>query len=186
MHGRRKGQFFLAGALMLCVMFFLGLPMSNVSSTDYTSDLSYLAENLESEIPRSLNLVLLGGDDPERLGEFSDFIRSRTGDRYMEMDLLWVVLVPDTEDPDVEVYAGNWLGRPEPVTVTLDGAEEVLDTNDREISSVEFYGLGSEYVLEVSFDGRAWSDTFTRDKTSLYAYIMLSRGENSIVRDICG
>jgi hypothetical protein len=187
MHGRLKGQFFIMGALVICVIFFAALPPAIISGTGNTRDMSLMAENLEREIPRAANLALLDDGSPESLGEFMDFIRESTREKYLGMESLWVVGVPDPDNPgDMAFYSGNWLGRAATVYITADslGISHVLD--DQETGSSTLSGLASSFTLEVSFDGRTWSNTVSRDKATLYCYLSLARGENSVVKDIEG
>jgi hypothetical protein len=186
MPGRRKGQFFILGALLLCTAFFLALPAQVTLTGTQTRDIERLADNLESEIPRALNIAMLEDGSPDNLGDFTQFLRQSTRDRYLTLESLWAVTIPDPETGDVEVYAGNWLGRPVTLSLTMDGSTENLAINDGETGSEVFYGAGSDFTLEVCFEGRAWSARVARDKVNLYNYLSLSRGENSIVREITG
>ena len=185
--GRRKGQFFMLGALLLCAVFFAALPSQVTLTGGYTEDISRLAGNLEGEIPHALNLAMLEDGSPDKLGEFTEFVRDRAGERYLEVESLWVVTVPDEENPgEVEVYAGNWLGRPVSVYVTIEGEEERIMVNGGEIERENFHGVGSDFTLDISFEGISWSGQVARDKTNLYSYLRLSRDENSIVKEIAG
>ena len=184
MSGRRKGQFFILGALLLCTAFFLALPAQVTLTGTPTSDMERLASNIGSEIPRALNLAILEDGTPDRLGDFSSFLRQSTRDRYLTLESLWVATVPDPDTGDLEVYAGNWLGGPVTASVTIDGDEETFALSDEEIESEVFSDPGSEFTLQVSFGGRTWSAGVARDKVNLYSYLSLSRGENTIVRDI--
>ena len=187
MPGKRKGQFFVAGSLLLCVLFFAGLPAQIMVGSSYTGDLSRLSENLEREIPNALNLAMLGDGNPAKLGDFAGFVRERTADRYVDVETLWVVAVPDQDSPgEVKVYAGNWLGRPCQVSITLDSDNRMLSLNDEGTDSETFSGVPGEFDIRVSFEGRAWSSILARDKTSLYSYLRFSRGENSVAREITG
>ncbi len=185
MPGRLKGQFFMAGALMLCVLFFLGMPMAMVSSTSNTMDMTRLSENMEGELSRAVNLAMLEDGNPARMGEFIEFVRNRTTERYLDMEILAVAAVPDPGSPgDVDVHAGNWLGRPVTISVEVDGNSLDIDLDDEEIAVRSFSGVPGEFVLEVSFEGRTWSGTLPRDKTNLYSYLRLSRGGNLIVKEM--
>jgi hypothetical protein len=187
MSGRLKGQFFMLGALLLCAVFFAALPAGTTLTGGYTEDISRLARNLEGEIPHVLNLAMLEDGSPEGLGDFTGFVRNRTGERYLDLESLWAVSVPDQENPgDIEVYAGNWLGRAVTVNIIADGVTESLALDDGEADSETFPGIGSDFTLEVSFEGKYWSGQVARDKVNLYSYLRLSRGENSIVKEITG
>ena len=187
MPGKLKGQFFIAGALSLCVIFFLGLPaLVIVSSTD-TSDLVTLSDNLEKELPHSMNIAVRDSGNPADIGAFLDFIRTGTDDRLLDMEILWVVVVPDESNPgDIDVHAGNWLGRQESVTTSIDSQDASLELDDREIDSASLSGVSQEYDMAISFGGRSWTGTFPRDKTSMYVYLSLERGTERIVKDISG
>ena len=185
MSGKRKGQFFIMGAIILCVIFFAGLPVQVIMSTDDTSDITILAENLESEIPRALNLAMLEDGNPDSLDEFIGFARNKTLERYTDLESLWVVTVPDTDNPgSIEVYAGNWFGSPTTLYIIIDSIGVNMNLNDQETDSASFSGVSSQFDIQVSFSGRTWSETLPRDKTNLYSYVSLSRGDNVIVKEI--
>jgi len=185
--GRRKGQFFMLGALLLCALFFAALPGQVILTGGHTMDISRLAGNLEREIPHALNLAMLEDGNPSKLGEFTGFVRDSVGERYLDMESLWVVAVPDEENPGgVELYAGNWLGRPVTLYALVDSAGGTLALDDGGTDSRTLYGVGSDFTLDISFEGRYWSGQVARDKTSLYSYLSLSRGGDSIVKEITG
>jgi hypothetical protein len=187
MSGRLKGQFFMLGAILLCGLFFVALPAGTTLTGSHTLDMTRLADNLEGEIPHALNLAMLEDGNPSKLGDFMGFSRDKTGERYISLEGLWVVAVPDGASPgDIDVHAGNWLGRPVTVSITAGGPGQEIALDDGESDSRSFSGVGDDFTLEVSFEGRAWSGQVARDKTNLYSYIRLSRGENSIVKEITG
>jgi hypothetical protein len=185
--GRRKGQFFMLGALLLCALFFVALPSQVGLRGGRTLDMERLAENLEGEIPLALNLAMLEDGNPSRLGGFTEFVRGRAGERYLLMESMWVVAVPDTENPgEVELYAGNLLGRPVTLYALVDSVGETLALEDGETGSVTFYGVGSDFTLNITFGERSWSGQMARDKTNVYTYIKLSRDGDSVVKEIVG
>jgi len=180
-----KGQFFLLGAIVLCVMFFLALPSVSTMNTSDMSDLSALSENLEKELPMALNLAMEEDNSPAKLNNFIDFLKTRTSERYLSLEILDVVAVPDPDNPgDIDVYAGNWLGRAVTLKITVESTEITLNLNDGETDSRSFSGLGSDIDVKIRFEDRIISAQSSRDKTNLYAYMKLSRGENSIVKEI--
>lgn len=185
--GMRKGQFFLLGALLMCALFSAALPAGTTLTGGHTLDMARLADNLEGEVPRALNLAMLEDGEPSKLGDFMGFAGDMAGERYISLEGLWVVTVPDENDPgDVDVYAGNWLGRPVTVYVTIGGEEEGLVLDEEETGREAFSGVGSDFLMEIGFGDRSWSGRLARDKTNLYGYVMLSRGEDSIVKEISG
>lgn len=187
MSGRLKGQFFLLGALLLSTLFFLFLPSQVALTGGQVDDMTRIADNLESEIPHSLNVAMLEDGLPQKLGQFTGFLRDEMSERFIDMESLWVVTIPDQSTPGhVEVYSGNWLGESTTVSVTIDTEERTLNLDDGEIDSVDYFNVGDEFDITVKFDERSWSGHLARDKVSLYNLFKVSRGDNLIVKEIVG
>jgi hypothetical protein len=188
MSGRnRKGQFFISGAIALAILLYMGMPAMMSPGAGYTSDLEQMSDNLAREIPEATNLILLDGDSPFRMGEFSEFVRQRTSDRYMDFAMIWVITVPDESDPGtITAYVGNWMGFSVDLDIAVNGDSKTMNIGDQETRSVSFSGVPGEFVFDVSFPGRSWSGSMARDKSSIYAHLEMSRGEDSVVRDING
>jgi hypothetical protein len=64
MHGKLKGQFFILGSLLLCVILFAGLPAMVSPGASETGDLSVLSGNLETEVPMAVNLAMIEDGNP--------------------------------------------------------------------------------------------------------------------------
>ncbi len=181
---RLKGQFFILGAMLLCTLFFLGLPQIAVHSAPRDTGLSPLADNLEREIPHALNLALAEDQDTQKLGEFLDFARNNSAERYSDMEALWVVILPDPGNPGyVSLEAGNWLGRRVSLYLSVDGDGQEIELDDTETASLSFTGLPEAFDMTVSFGGREWSGQASLGKAGIYCYLSLGRGENAVVRD---
>ena len=188
MYGRqRKGQFFLLGAIFICTLFFAMLPAHNIAGTGKASDMSELSDNLESEIPRALNLILLDGGEPTELGDFMDFVRDRSAERYISFQGLWVVFEPDPSSPgDWDIHAGNWLRSPVSLFVVVDSSDINMDLDYQETGTRSLAGVSSSPDVQVSFKDRSCSGTLSRDKTSLYSFTSLTRGEDVVVSEKAG
>jgi hypothetical protein len=101
--------------------------------------------------------------------------------------MLWLVTTPDPGNPgDIDVYTGNWLGRTSSLDITVDSQEVLQDLDDRETSVQGFSGLGGTFDVSLSFGGRTWSASLPRDKTNLYCFLRLSRGDDAVVKEITG
>ena len=149
--------------------------------------MTILAENMGTEFPVAVNLIILGGDDPARMGEFMGFVRGTAESRYMDMEMLGLVAVPDSSNPgDVTVYVANWMGTPLDVNVDIGGNLQAISLDDEDTGSLDYSGVPQNYDMTVSWAGRTWSATVPRDKTNLYGFLALSRGGNSIVKEITG
>ena len=185
MSGKLKGQFFIAGALGLCVMFYAGFSMIPVLTSSETRNLEGLSDNLETEIPKALNLILLDSGSPSELGVFMDFLQSRTADRYLTMDSVWIVTSPDPGNPgDVDVSVGNHFGTTQQVRVEVDGDVRTLNLNSGSSTTYSLSGISQDMDVSASFSGRSWSGTIPRDKTNMYCYLGLSRNQDFIAKEI--
>lgn len=188
MYGRqRKGQFFLLGAILICTLFFAMLPAHNIVGTGKTLDMSILSENLKSEIPQALNLILLDGGNPAELGDFMDFVRDSSAERYISFQGLWVVFEPDPSSPgDVDIHAGNWMRTPVSLYVVVDSIGVNMNLDYQETATRSLSGVSPSPDMQVSFQDRSWSVTLSRDKTSLYSFTSLTRGNDVVVSETSG
>jgi hypothetical protein len=183
--GKLKGQFFIAGALGLCVMFYAGFSMIPALTSGDTRNLEALSDNLEAEIPRALNLIILDSGNPSELGDFMDFLQTSTSDRYLTMDSVWIVTSPNPGNPgDVDVTVGNHFGTTQEIQAEVDGNLRALNLNLGTSTTYSLSGVSQDMNVSVVFSGRSWSGTLSRDKTNLYCYLGLSRNQDFVVKEI--
>jgi hypothetical protein len=184
MSGKCKGQYFMLGAIIISLMLYLGLsPMVySPPSEDYLHGIS---ENIEEEVPHALNLALAEDSSPAKLGQFSGFLGDKLKGRGIGFEALWVASIPDPGNPSqVDVYIGNWIGRPVSVDVSIDGDLVSKNLDHEEMSFDPVSGVSREFDMTVMFEGRSWTGSFVRDKSNLYYYSSISKNSDITIKDI--
>ncbi|MBI4175813.1 MAG: LamG domain-containing protein [Candidatus Aenigmarchaeota archaeon] len=127
----RKAQFFILGAILLSILFFVGLTLSNTLTGPVTKDLTFLSENVKREFPRALNLGYLGGETGESLKNFTQFTDSGLEQNFINFTAFFVVSEPAQNDT-VNLTIGNFLDSPVSVGIEIGSA-----------GSLGFSGLGT-------------------------------------------
>ena len=116
-----KGQFFLLGAILLVIMFLVGLTALRPPSTLPSQDLSYFAENIKIDMPLSLSLGIKAGSVIESLENFTEFTDTILTNRLVNFSTLWVVTEPGYNTA-LNLSVGNFLDNEEEVNVTISDA----------------------------------------------------------------
>jgi hypothetical protein len=185
--GRRKGQFFLIGGLLLAVIFFMGLPKPfPLVQQSVVEDLKYVYENLETEFPRALTLGLNNTAAIDMLQNFTRFIDSTLESRYIGFDSLWVVSEGNTSIM-TNVSVGNFLAADVNITLNLTDAGgtstiQYLDVTTDKTGSIEFHSVTSDFNLSLSYNSETETLIWERDKANIYALINLTR-EDTIKKE---
>ncbi len=186
-----KGQFFILGAVLLCALFFIGMPPPEAITMVFTGDLSYLHENIREELPRALNLGVNQSRSYQNLLNFTRFIYDKMEDRNINFTGMW--LVTEYMEPDNPLYSnlnvsiGNFLGLETNFTVNISvGSSETVQSlviSDNSTGSLTFQASAIDgiYNLTVSFNNYEKKITLPRGRVSIYSRIELERtGENII------
>jgi len=179
--GRRKGQFFILGAVLVCSLFFVGLPLYGPQIQSYREDLSLVSNNLESEFPRALNLALKSGS-VEGLADFSGFSQSSLAGHNTRMRALWVVSEP--QGSGVWVTVGNFMNQSESVSVTVEGNRHDFNVPNNSTLSWAYPSAPDDFQISVQFQGHEKATTWVRDKVGVYAFMEFSRGADTVVQEI--
>lgn len=179
-----KAQFFILGAVLLCSLFFIGLPPGKPLTQLPLQDMDYILQNLENEFPHALNLGLEEGNPRQTMEDFSSWVRGLTSNFLMNFSSFWVFAEGDPATGNVVVSLGNYMGTDMTVNVNLDGDQRNVFVRDDDSESETFSSVGSTYDLSIQFGNEARSFTWQRDRVSLFVMIELERGENIARRDI--
>jgi hypothetical protein len=178
-----KGQFLILGAVLLCSLFFIGLPPSRPLAESPAGDMGYLAANLEKEFPHALNLGLSEGDPRGIMENFTGWVRDVAGSLLVDFSSFWMFSEPDPASGNVTIVLGNYMGTGMNVDVDLGGNRRNVFVADGDSESVTFPSVGPEYVLDVMFGSDARSFTWQRDKVSVFLLLQLERGGNIIRKE---
>jgi len=177
-----KGQFFILGAVLVCSLFFIGLPRFAPIISQPSADLPYISANLRSELPHAMNLGMKESAVTERLENFTHFIEGALSGHNINYTSLWLVF--RNQSTDLNVTGGGFLG--EDVTVSLnvtDGSGSTVKTlplPNGTIDDVVFSAVGTNYNVTISFSDQEEGAEWPRDKASLYAFYRLNRGDDVI------
>jgi hypothetical protein len=178
-----KAQFFILGAVLLCSLFFIGLPPGQPLAGVSTQDMDYMMLNLEREFPRALNLGMDGGDPAGTMANFTSWVRTVGRGLLLNFSSFWLFAEGDPGG-DVTVYLGNFMGTDMSVTLNLDGEQRSVLVGDGDLASETFASVGSPYNIVLLFGSEARNFDWQRDKVNLFVMLELERGENIARRDV--
>ncbi len=182
----KKGQFFLLGAFILAVLFFVGIS-SQISpesiSFPKTSPLETLFDNVKDEYARALNLGLNESRPIEVLTNFTEFVEERLRERGGELSLLFI-LTENVSD-DVNVTVGNYLGYTINVTLNVSDVTKTLHVPDRGVSYAMFSDPPEIFTLGLNFNTTEKNLLLLeKRKVNLYFILEMRKGENIIKGDV--
>jgi hypothetical protein len=179
--GRRKGQFFILGAVLMCMVFYVGLPLYGPQLQSYRKDLTFVSSNLESEFPKALNLGIKSGSGTGNLADFSRFAGSTLSGQNVKFQSLWVVTEP--QPSGVQVTVGNFMGYGQALSITIDGNSQNFNVPDNSTQAA-FFPSSENFQISISFPGHSKTSTWVRDKVNLYAFAEIARGTDNVIEEI--
>jgi len=177
-----KGQFFVIGALFICILLFFGMPI-NVSITKAeTDDMSRISDNLAAELPHALNLGINGSGPVETLMNFTEFSIDAAGSHGINMTCFWLVFTDN--GTTINVSGGNFMGSPKTFSINISGATKDLYVGGGSTNWTTFSPSGYAFNVSVTVDGDVSGGTMLRNKTSIYSRLSLERGRNLVRKEI--
>lgn len=177
-----KGQFFILGAVFICALLFSGVsPIIRITETP-TDDMNVLGRNLQKELPHALNIGMNSSEPLGVLYNFTDFSRDTVMSRGIDLDVLWVVFMP--EDGSMNVSAGNFMDSAKTIGINISGTYGDLYVGSDEVNSSVFAVSGSVFDVTVTIDSDVTQATLLTNKTSMYSTISLQRGQNIVRKEI--
>lgn len=184
----------MVGAILLCALFYIGMPPPESVTMAFTGDLPYLHENIREEFPRAFNLGLNQSRSFAFLLNFTRFMYEKMDERNINFTCMW--LAAEHEDPDrpltsdLNVSIGNFLGLETSfsVNITVGGSETVQSVviADNSTGSLTFQwdDISHIYNLTVGFNNYEKKITLPRGRAGLYARLELNRAGETIINDI--
>jgi len=179
-----KSQYFLAGAVVFCVLFFMAIPFTARVVKSKSNDLAFILENLRMEFPHSLNLGLNRGRPLETMSNFTEFTRGFLKERFIESQFLWIISYSEPGNSSLTVSLGNFLGSAKDITVQVGVEQKSVHIADGSVSSIIFQSVPSEFYISIYFDGERRTMEWVRDKVNAYIFVRLKRGEDIARLDI--
>jgi len=179
---RMKGQFFLIAGLLLCIMFFMGLPKPEPLQEPTIEDIKYVYENIERDFSHALTLGLNESAAIDTMKNFTNFTYITLSARYIGFDSLWVISEGNTSTI-INVSVGNFLDNEVNVTLTLTRASgtstiKYVNATKNSANSTEFHTVTSDFNLTIAYNDESKTVEWERDKVNLYALVNLTRREN--------
>ncbi len=176
---RRKGQFFILGALALVILFSANLSMTNPIISGPERYVSYFSGNIQKELPRAMNLGMNQSAPGAVMLNFSRFVQEEMSSRRINYSSLWLVAEGNESTTDVNVTVGNFMWGSRTVTITLDGTQKSVYVPDNSSNTTGYSSVPAIYNITISYGSTSRTYEWQRSKTSLYAYISLEKGEDS-------
>ncbi len=183
-HGEMKGQFFLIGAFLLIMMFYVGIslyfsPSHSVQGGHQISDLS---ENILAEYPRAFNFGMNSSSPSQVLANFTGLAVNLTGQRNAELKVLWIIT--QNVSDDLNVTAGNFLGYPAEITLNVSGEVKNLYVGSGAVNSTLFASPPSEFELRANFNTTEKNLLLEKFKANLWVLLEISDGGNKAAGEI--
>jgi hypothetical protein len=182
---RFKGQFFLATAFALAILFYIGLS-SQLSpegvSAPETGSINSLFDNVRNEYPRVANLGLDGSDVVGILKNFTEFAEEKTGERGGEFSLL-LVLTRNVSD-DVNVTVINYMGYEANLGLNVSGDSKEIYVPDGGVSYELFTDPPESFTLGINFNTTEKNLLLEKRKANLYFILEMRKGGNIIRGDV--
>jgi hypothetical protein len=176
-----RGQFFILGAVLICAIFFIGLPLYGPQVQSYRKDLTFVSDNLESEFPKAFNLALNASGGIANFEDFSRFAGGTLAGQNVKFRALWLVTQPD--GTGVQVTVGNFMGQSQALSITVDGNGQNFDIPDNSTQSA-FFPSSENFQMSIQFPGHSKTGTWVRDKVNLYAFAEIARGSDNVIEEI--
>ncbi len=181
-----RGQFFILGAILLIILFFIGLPITKPVLNSPSEDLPYISRNVQSEFPRALNLGLNHSSEHHSMGDFTLFFNRTLADHSVRFKALWIYTKNHTTG--VNLTIGNYLGSGTTVSLSASSVESELPTSATErvfvhhngTNTTLLLGTGSPFNLTISFNSVSSTVELLRDKVNLYMFFEINRGEDLV------
>jgi len=174
-----SGQFFIVGAILLSIAFYMGLSAAKPLTTAPTTDMVYLSANIHRELPRALNFGLLDGTPEDTLMDFTRYIYRLMRERYINFTILWVVMRGNGTDA-VEVIVGNLMGREVMVNLSMPGISRSITVPNNSTSTTILSAVPEQFNLTIQQPVKSKTVEWRRDKVNLYAFVKLLRGKDFI------
>lgn len=179
-----KGQFFIFGAIVMVLLFFLGIPYIRPILSSPGEDLSYLSKNIKAEFPAAFNIGLNESNADQILQNFTRFLDQTLSDYDIEFRALWAFSV--NQSTDVNITVGNFLNSNTTVSMstvfsgtTID--EDVFVQADRSNSTL-LQNAESAFNITFEFESGSKEVEWVLNKANIYLWYELMRG-NLLLRD---
>jgi hypothetical protein len=177
-----KGQFFLIGAVFVCMLIYAGTAPLIAVQGGQPQDMQMLSDNMASEIPRALNIGINESEPAGTLISFANFSRDASAARGMDVAVVFVTF--ESTASGTLATAGNAAGDDAIVGIDFGGTYSELSVAAGGVNSTVFAAAGDTFDASVTVGGFTIDATMPGDKTSLVAAVTISRGGAVIRKEI--
>ena len=179
-----KGQFFLVGAFLLIVMFYIGISVyitPSFAKPSLKESTENLFDNIKNEYPRALNLGL-SGSHVQAMEDFTNFAANLTRKMNADLRVLWVIT--ENVSDNLNVTVGNFFGSDHYVTINVSGEVKVMHVPDSGINSTLFTSTPAEFRLGLNFNTTQKNVLLEKYKVNLYSILEMAKGTDRITGEI--
>lgn len=179
---KMKGQFFLIGAFLFLMLFYLGISAYMAPSYSHSAikgETENLFANIRDEYPVALNLGLNSTGGAAALFDFSLVAINATRSRSASLKALWILT--ENASDDLNVTVGNFMGTAINVTLNVSGSMSDLEIADRSAESVLFGSPPSEFTLLASFNTTEKNLILEKYKANLYVILEMGKDKDKII-----
>ena len=184
--GRKmKGQFFVLGAILICSLFFIGVPKFTAIISEPSGDLQYITLNLRSELSHAHNIGVNSSSVINVMKNFTHFVESSMLDRGVGYSSVWV-LFKNTTGTTINITAGNFFGENVTINIDVDGTDKNLTISNGTVGSTTFSSVPLIYNVTISLLDQEETAEWPRYKNGLFAFFQLIRGNDIIKNTVIG
>jgi hypothetical protein len=119
-----------------------------------------------------------------RLENFTHFLERVMLERNVNYTSLWLVF--QNKSTGINITGGNFLGNNITVSLNTSTVSRDLVIINGSVNSTDISGTGTLFNLTIAFASQSKTVELTRDKSGLYAFFRLERGENLINGHVVG
>ena len=179
-----KGQFFLLGAFLLIMIFYVGIalyfsPSHQSAGADY---LPAVFDNIKNEYPVAFNLGMNASDPVTTLANFTAFAVNMTGRMNANLDVLWIVT--ENVSDNLNVTVGNFLEYPTTITLNVSGDVVEMRVDSGGTNSSLFTSPPSEFELRANFNTTEKNLILEKYKANLYVILEMTKGNDKIAGEM--
>ncbi|MCX6817618.1 MAG: hypothetical protein NTU57_02050 [Candidatus Aenigmarchaeota archaeon] len=176
-----KGQFFLIGAFLILLLFYIGISTffaPAYSQKGIKGEMANFFSNVRDEYPAALNLGLNSTGGAQALVNFTGIVVNASKSRGATLATLWILTQNSSDNLNVTI--GNYMGTALNVTLNVSDSLSTLEIGDGETASVVFASPLSELAFRASFNTTEKNLLLEKYKTNLYVFLDMRKGSDKI------
>jgi len=171
---RKKGQFFILGAVIILSLFAYELFITEIPAYD-----TVLFDNVMNEYANALNFGLIENKSVSYIEDFSLFLKQQLG---IKTNTLWVVSEPFGDN--IKISIGNFWDKNLRVMLDVNGQDREIFIPTSSVNTTIYYNVPDIINLKVEWDSHEKVFHWIKDKAHLYAISRFEIGKNVIVKEV--